>query len=619
MEINLLKINGFGKLKNKEIKLNKNINIIYGKNEQGKTTTLKFLNSMLFGASKNKNGKDISDFEKYKPWDEGEYSGKIVYTLDNSEQFEIYREFNKKNPKIFNSKKEDISKQYSIDKNKGSIFFEEQTGIDENIFNSSTLIEQKEIVLNQTERRNILQKISNLFSTGEDNISYKKTVDKLNKKYIEEVGTDRTTDRPLNNVENKIKELKLKIKNIELNEENKKNIEINKKEINKEINKIENKKIILNEIKKIKEKIKNKNEEIKIKNNLIEENKNKINILDNNYEKNKIKNKKNNKKIFLLFYIILFLEIINLILEINFKIKIIVSAILILFLLTIFMINLVKNKKTKNEAGNKINNEKNIIKKIINDLEENINNLNKEIFSEEEKEKNKLMEKYYSILNKYEIENLFNNSLEEIENKINNNEEENNNLNIQKYKIEIEEKNISKNIEEKINLEEQLENLEDEKKEILNNGEAIKLAKEVLEKSYNKMKNNITPKFKENLLKNKTGIIGNKYKNIIFNEEEGINVELENGNYINASRLSIGTIDQLHLALRLATMEEISKETMPIILDETFAYYDDERLENILTFLNNNFKHNQIIIFTCSNREKDILDKLEINYNYVEL
>ena len=174
MEINLLKINGFGKLKNKEIKLDKNINIIYGKNEQGKTTTLKFLNSMLFGASKNKNGKEISDFEKYKPWDEGEYSGKIIYTLDNEEQFEVYREFNKKNPKIFNSKSEDISKNFSIDKNKGSSFFEEQTCIDENIFNDSTLIEQKEIILDQAERRNIIQKISNLFSTGEENISYKK-------------------------------------------------------------------------------------------------------------------------------------------------------------------------------------------------------------------------------------------------------------------------------------------------------------------------------------------------------------------------------------------------------------------------------------------------------------
>ena len=94
---------------------------------------------------------------------------------------------------------------------------------------------------------------------------------------------------------------------------------------------------------------------------------------------------------------------------------------------------------------------------------------------------------------------------------------------------------------------------------------------------------------------------------------------MENGNYVDANLLSIGTIDQLHLALRLATMEEISKETMPIILDETFAYYDDERLENIIRFLNDDFKNNQIIIFTCTKREKDILDKLKINYNFVEL
>ena len=217
MEINLLKINGFGKIKNKEIKLNKKINIIYGKNEQGKTTTLKFLNAMLFGASKNKNGKEISDFEKYKPWENNEYSGKIIYTLKSGEQFEVYREFNKKNPKIFNSSHEDISKDFSIDKNKGSQFFEEQTRIDENTFNSSTLIEQKEILLDQADRRNIIQKISNLFTTGEENISYKKTMDKLNKKYIEEVGTDRTTDRPINKINDKINEIKLKIKNNKYN------------------------------------------------------------------------------------------------------------------------------------------------------------------------------------------------------------------------------------------------------------------------------------------------------------------------------------------------------------------------------------------------------------------
>ena len=31
--------------------------------------------------------------------------------------------------------------------------------------------------------------------------------------------------------------------------------------------------------------------------------------------------------------------------------------------------------------------------------------------------------------------------------------------------------------------------------------------------------------------------------------------------------------------------KELCKESMPIILDEAFAYYDEERLENILKYL----------------------------------
>ena len=98
-----------------------------------------------------------------------------------------------------------------------------------------------------------------------------------------------------------------------------------------------------------------------------------------------------------------------------------------------------------------------------------------------------------------------------------------------------------------------------------------------------------------------------------------IGTDLYNGNYINAENLSLGTIDQLYLALRLASIEEITEETMPIILDEAFAYYDNERLKNILEYMSKEYKNRQIIIFTCTNREKSILNSLEINYNLVTL
>ena len=127
MKIKYLKINEFGKLKNKEIKLKNNINLIYGKNESGKSTLLKFIFSMFYGVSKNKNGNPISDFEKYKPWKGEDFSGKIKYILDNKEEYEVFRDFSKKNPKIYNNNLEDISKTFNIDKTKGNQFFYDQT------------------------------------------------------------------------------------------------------------------------------------------------------------------------------------------------------------------------------------------------------------------------------------------------------------------------------------------------------------------------------------------------------------------------------------------------------------------------------------------------------------
>ena len=55
MKIDYLKINGFGKVTNKEINLKSNINIIQGKNETGKSTILQFINSMFYGAAKTNN------------------------------------------------------------------------------------------------------------------------------------------------------------------------------------------------------------------------------------------------------------------------------------------------------------------------------------------------------------------------------------------------------------------------------------------------------------------------------------------------------------------------------------------------------------------------------------
>ena len=141
----------------------------------------------------------------------------------------------------------------------------------------------------------------------------------------------------------------------------------------------------------------------------------------------------------------------------------------------------------------------------------------------------------------------------------------------------------------------------------------------MLEKAYEKMKDSVSPIFTDKLSTNMSKITKGKYKNVYFGDEQGLTVELENGSYAPVERLSIGTIDQLYLSLRLAMLDEISKEKVPVILDEAFAYYDIERLKNILNYLATQYSDRQIIILTCTQREKEILKEQKHKFNYIEL
>lgn len=77
MKINKLIINSYGKLREKEINLKEGINIIYGQNESGKSTLINFIINSFYGISKNKKGKEVSDYEKYNHCVGEDFSGKV--------------------------------------------------------------------------------------------------------------------------------------------------------------------------------------------------------------------------------------------------------------------------------------------------------------------------------------------------------------------------------------------------------------------------------------------------------------------------------------------------------------------------------------------------------------
>lgn len=624
MKINNLKINGFGKLNNKEVELKDGINIVYGKNESGKSSMLKFITSMLYGASKNKNGKEISDFDKFKPWKTDEFSGKIEYTLSNGESFEIFREFKKKNPIIYNSKKEDISKKFSIDKTKGIEFFEEQTGIDEETFYNTAITEQEGIKLSKSSQNSIVQKISNLISSGDDNISFKKSLDKISKKQNEEVGTERTSQRPINNVENKIRSLLNEKRNLENYRESIYDNSLEKEQLRLEEKDEEIKKEFLKEIKIKLDNNRIKSAEINFNRNLENEYNQKIEELNRKISQKEVKEqlKEINKKNYYIIIAIILLTfaVVTIINGFNF----INLAILLPLIFVFYKMIQTKEKERKKERTRDFEREK-----IIHEIEvlkENKENqkieaegkqdkLSKEI----EKENNELIEKYTKFLDFGFMEENLKKNYDEILREI---ERKENRLNTIKFRLHTMEANteeINNKLENLAKIEEELQEAEIEKDELLSLNKSYNIAKECLERAYEQVKESISPRFTENLCDIISKISDERYKKVIFSDTDGLRVEIENGNYISASRLSTGTIDQMYISLRLSALNEITEETMPIILDEAFAYFDNDRLANILRYLNNNFKENQIIIFTCSNREKEALDKLNVEYNIINL
>lgn len=84
-------------------------------------------------------------------------------------------------------------------------------------------------------------------------------------------------------------------------------------------------------------------------------------------------------------------------------------------------------------------------------------------------------------------------------------------------------------------------------------------------------------------------------------------------------QLSAGTVDQIYFSVRMAVSQMIFSEPMPLILDDSFALYDDERLKNTLRWLAEQKAFSQILIFTCHHREAEMLQSLNCDYHYVEL
>ncbi|SCJ01230.1 chromosome segregation protein [uncultured Clostridium sp.] len=117
-----------------------------------------------------------------------------------------------------------------------------------------------------------------------------------------------------------------------------------------------------------------------------------------------------------------------------------------------------------------------------------------------------------------------------------------------------------------------------------------------------------------------TGITGGIYDSMSI--DENLNVFLNTKTkLVPLENVSSGTMDQVYLALRLAAAKLLTSSGsggFPLIFDDSFTQYDDERLKTTLEWLASAYG-GQIIIFTCHRREAQMLRARQVEFQLIEM
>lgn len=291
-------------------------------------------------------------------------------------------------------------------------------------------------------------------------------------------------------------------------------------------------------------------------------------------------------------------------------------------------------------------------------LQENFKNISRNEYTRELMEKNSLEiedTKKKILEHEEDLENIFNKygvlNIKDLKTLFHYKKDDNR-ISEYKYRIEkLEKENLSGDLYKEENIEEIQEKIDKEKNNILNlegslktldesleklrvlderscelteKLEKLEYKKELLELSIEKMEDfvkskrkNTIPLLKKEISQYLSCMTHGKYEEILIDDTFGIRVyDKDIEDYVDLDSLSMGTIDQIYLAFRLSISKIISDKEIPLVLDSHFDSYDDMRLKESLKILES---QQQVLIFTSTNREKEILDKNNMTYKLIKI
>ena len=178
MKINSIYISAFGGVKDLRLDLNDSFNVIYGENEQGKTTVMSFIKMMFYGSERAKNDLAKSPRKKYTPWDNSQMAGSIDFEK-NGKNYRLERIFGDSNS---TDKVTLINTDLGTRENVSADIGTKLLGMSAAAFERSIFIGQFGFPENNPSAEGeINSKLSNLALTGEEDASFDEVYKRLEK------------------------------------------------------------------------------------------------------------------------------------------------------------------------------------------------------------------------------------------------------------------------------------------------------------------------------------------------------------------------------------------------------------------------------------------------------
>lgn len=575
MFLNKLLLKDFGKFNNKEIDLKPGLNLIYGENEAGKTTLKEFIVGMLYGIDKSRGlGARLDNYELRKPLDGRGFSGK-AYINHKGKSFFIERSFLRYNRK---TSVMDVKSGREIKlRNKNSLYGT-MLDLDKSTYVNTLCIGEHGAAPGKELAAELINYLANLSTTGSADIDKSAAVERLKK--------EKSRNNPAS-VQKKLDDIATEMEDYSKTDEQLRDVRTEIAKLDEEFTietarrKREARKLVETQDGEV---IYEDNEEINAKlDSLVQSSVNLKSELTDEEEKEK---KITEKPWFIaltgifvvgiiaaMVYILPFSEGVRQLFVVCTALFVVVTIVEDLFAKGVFQDDITTPSEEE-------------FKRIIRELEDSITPM---IQSEEDESEQET-----------QIDMSFATEYAE-----------------KKSELKLIEKQLLDKKKKYEELQDEYNVFSSKKRDMEKEIRAIDLAIDTINDMSARIHGDLGFLINDNISDIVSKITDGKYQDVYL--DENLHVMVRDGDgYVGIEYLSAGTVEQIYLAVRLSVARLLCKDKMPLIIDDIFTNYDEKRLINTLDCLKT-IDTEQIILLTANPHIGDMLDDLDMDYNYVEL